>query len=62
MSTFEIKGMFRTELITKTWRPFTKRVEGPNEKTAMEKVYSLLGSKHGLKRNFIRIDEVKAVE
>jgi len=62
MSTFEIKGKFRTELINKTWYPFTKIVEGPNEKTATEKVYSLLGSKHGLKRGLIRINEVKTIE
>jgi len=62
MSMFEVKGRFKGELIGKAWRPFTKRVDCQNEKTATEIVYSLMGSEHGLKRNLIKIDEVLAVE
>jgi large subunit ribosomal protein LX len=37
-------------------------VESQNEKGAVDKVFSLMGSEHGLKRNLIKIDGVLAVE
>jgi len=37
-------------------------VDSQNEKNAVNKIYSLLGSEHGLKRDQIKIDEVKTVE
>ncbi len=61
MSEFIINGRFRTERIGKNWRPFSKVVECPNANNAKERVYSLLGSEHGLKRNLIKIDEVNEV-
>ena len=62
MSKFDIKGKYKGGLVGKTWLPFKKVVESQNEKNAVNKVYSLMGSQHGLKRNLITIDEVKAVE
>lgn len=62
MSNFEIKGKYKGGLVGKTWLPFSKVVESQNEKNAVNKVYSLMGSEHGLKRNLITIDEVLAVE
>ena len=62
MSKFEIKGQFKGGLVGKTWLPFSKVVVSQNEKNAVNKVYSLMGSQHGLKRDLIRIDGVKAVE
>ncbi len=62
MSKFDIKGKYKGGLVGKTWLPFSKVVESQNEKNAVNKVYSLMGSEHGLKRNLITIDEVKAVE
>jgi large subunit ribosomal protein LX len=62
MSTFEVKGMFRAEIVSNKWRPFTKVVESNNEKNAAEKVVSLMGSKHGLSRKLISIEEVSAIE
>lgn len=59
---FEVKGRFKGTLIGKSWRPFMKVVESQNEKGAVEKVYSLMGSEHGLKRNLIKIDGVLSVE
>lgn len=49
-------------IVGKDWNPFTKVVESHSEKNAIEKTYSLMGSKHGLKRNLIKIDGVKTVE
>jgi len=62
LSTFEIKGKIKGGLVGKTWLPFSKVVESQNEKNAVNKVYSLMGSEHGLKRGLIKIDGVKAVE
>jgi large subunit ribosomal protein LX len=62
MSTFEVKGKFRAEIVGNKWRPFTKLVESNNEKNAAEKVVSLMGSKHGLSRKLISIEEVSAIE
>jgi large subunit ribosomal protein LX len=59
MSKFEILGRFK---IGNVWQPFSKYVEGNSEKIALEKVLSLLGSEHGLKRNLIKIDEVRCLE
>ena len=62
MSNFEIKGRYKGGLIGKTWLPFSKLVDSQNEKNAVNTVYSLMGSQHGLKRDLIKIDEVKIVE
>ena len=62
MTNFEIKGRYKGGLIGKTWLPFSKVVDSQNEKNAVNKVYSLMGSEHGLKRGLIKIDGVKAVE
>ncbi len=62
MSNFEIKGRYKGGLIGKTWLPFSKVVDSQNEKNAVNTVYSLMGSQHGLKRDLIKIDEVKTVE
>ena len=62
MSKFEIRGKYKGGLVGKTWLVFSKVVESQNEKNAVNKVYSLMGSEHGLKRGLIAIDEVKAVE
>jgi large subunit ribosomal protein LX len=62
MSTFEINGKYRGGIIGKTWLPFSKVIESQNEKNALEWVYSLMGSEHGLKRGLIKIDEVKTIE
>ena len=59
---FEIQGRIRGGIIGNTWNSFIKEIESSSEKNAIEKVYSLMGSKHGLKRNMIKIDEVKEIE
>ncbi len=56
---FEVSGMFRD---AGGWNKFKKVVEAHNEKFALEKVYSIIGSNHKVKRNLIKISEVKVVE
>ena len=53
-----MKGSFKAD---DGWRVFTKTVSSNNEKNAVEKTYSLFGSKHRLKRNSIRIESVSEV-
>ena len=62
MSNFEIKGRYKGGLVGKSCLAFCKVVDSQNEKNAVNKIYSLLGSEHGLKRDQIKIDEVKTVE
>ncbi len=56
---FEIAGRFKT---SEGWQPFKKVVDANTERFAIEKVYSLIGSNHKVKRHLVRIDEVKQVE
>ncbi|WP_268921620.1 50S ribosomal protein L18Ae [Methanolobus halotolerans] len=55
MKTFQVKGTFKAGI---AWENFTKEVESQNEKNALDKVYSLFGSKHGLKRGYVRIESI----
>jgi large subunit ribosomal protein LX len=52
---FQITGSFKAG---RSWERFTKRISSNNEKNAAEKLYSLIGSEHGLKRNRIRIESI----
>ncbi len=56
MKSFVIKGTFKAG---KNWERFTKSIESQNEKNAREKDYSLIGSKHSLKRNLIKIETIE---
>jgi large subunit ribosomal protein LX len=58
MNDFIIKGSFKAGA---KWEKFTKTVTSNNEKNAVEKTYSIIGSQHKLKRNQIRIDKVEEV-
>ena len=55
---FEITGAFKT---LEGWQKFRKTVEANNEKYAIEKVYSLIGSNHKVQRHLIKIEDVKQV-
>jgi large subunit ribosomal protein LX len=52
---YEVKGTYQ-EL--KAWKPYSKVLSAPNEKQAHERVYNIIGSKHRLKRMYIKIDSV----
>lgn len=58
MKTYIIEGDFK---IGKKWQHFKKTIQSNNEKNALEKIYSLLGSKHRMKRNQIKINAIKEV-
>jgi len=56
---FEAIGKFVERGIEKK---FTKRVMAFNERFAAEKILSLFGSKHRIKRRHISISEIKEVK
>ncbi len=56
---YEVKGTF---LMGEDWKPYTKVIAAPNEKQAKERTFAVIGSKHNLKRRYIKVDGVKAVE
>jgi large subunit ribosomal protein LX len=62
MSMYEIQGRYKSGKIGKAYQSFSKVIDSENEKNAVEWVYALMGSEHGLKRNRIKIDGVKVSE
>ncbi|QCC50897.1 50S ribosomal protein L18Ae [Halapricum salinum] len=57
MSTFTVRGSFQAR---DGPQPFEKEIEAPNENVATEHTLAEFGSKHGLKRTQVEIDEVEA--
>lgn len=55
MSEYTVSGSFAAR---DGYQAFEKTVEAPNESVAEDRAYALFGSKHGLKRTQIEIDEV----
>jgi large subunit ribosomal protein LX len=56
---FEVKGTF---LMGEDWMPYTKVIEAPNATQAQERTFAVIGSKHNLKRRYIKIDGVTPVK
>lgn len=45
-----------------TWQRFTKDVRAISERDAVEKVYSILGSNHKVKRYHVRIEKIEEID
>jgi large subunit ribosomal protein LX len=60
MKAFEIKGQFM--MSRRSWKKFTIEVASADEKAALEKAMALMGSRHKVKRKFIKIDNVKSLK
>ncbi|MDR2944648.1 MAG: 50S ribosomal protein L18a [Methanosarcinales archaeon] len=58
MTNYLISGKFKPGFL---WEKFAKTIESENEKNALEKVYSTMGSKHGLKRRSIVVESIQEV-
>lgn len=52
MAVFKVSGVFRKPLRETS---FSMEVEAPSEKVALEKAYSLIGSRHRVKSENIKI-------
>lgn len=59
MPQFEVTGSFQPG---GEERSFTRQVEAENEDVAAEKIYTGLGSEHGLQRTQIEVEAVAEVE
>jgi large subunit ribosomal protein LX len=57
MSEFTISGRWQAR---DGWQTFEKEIEAENEDVAVEHTYAEFGSKHGLKRTQVEIEEVGA--
>jgi len=57
MSEFTVSGSWKAR---DGWQSFETVVEAPNEDVATEHVYAEFGSRHGLKRPMVEIEEVNA--
>ncbi|MCS7119121.1 MAG: 50S ribosomal protein L18Ae [Archaeoglobaceae archaeon] len=55
---FEIKGVYKD---LDGWKKFRKLVDARSEKMALEKLYSIIGSNHKVKRNLIKVEEIRRV-
>ncbi|GAB6285328.1 MAG: 50S ribosomal protein L18Ae [Methanoregula sp.] len=56
---FEVKGTFR---MGEDWMPYTKVIAAPNAKQAEERTFAVIGSKHNLKRRYIKVDAISPVK
>jgi large subunit ribosomal protein LX len=56
MSEFTVTGRFQGR---EGYRNFQKTVEAPNEAVARERIFSQMGSEHGLKRTQVEVDEIE---
>jgi large subunit ribosomal protein LX len=59
MKAYRVKGEF---LMKNVWQPFSKEVVGENEEVVREKILSIIGSRHKVKRRFIKIAEIKELQ
>lgn len=55
---FEIRGFYKD---SEGWKKFRKIITAEKESLAVEKLYSIIGSNHKVKRNLIKIEEIKKV-
>jgi large subunit ribosomal protein LX len=60
MKAFEVKGQFR--LSPREWQPFALEVASTDEKAALDKSLALIGSRHKVKRKFVKIDGVRQLK
>ena len=56
---YRVEGTFR---IDGEWRPYRKVISAPNEEQARERVYTVMGSKHRLKRRDIQVGKIEPFE
>jgi len=56
---YRVEGTAR---IDGEWKPYKKVISAPNEVQAKERIFTLLGSKHRLKRRDIQVGKVEPFE
>ncbi|MEF8832079.1 MAG: 50S ribosomal protein L18Ae [Candidatus Thermoplasmatota archaeon] len=61
MKVHKVMGKFRMSKKKGEWQRFSKEVVSEDEEAAIEKIYSLFGSKHRVKRTNIKIYDTEEV-
>jgi large subunit ribosomal protein LX len=59
MKPYLVRGHF---LMKDRWMPFTQEIAAESSEEAVERVLSNLGSRHKVKRRFIKLEEVKELK
>jgi len=62
MKVHRVMGKFRMGKKKGEWQRFSKEVVSEDREKAIEKIYSLLGSKHRVKRTNIKIYDTEEVD
>ncbi len=60
MKVYRVAGLYSPK--GKKWHRFTKDVVADDMEAAKEKIYSILGSKYGIKRRLVDIKEIKEIK
>ncbi len=60
MKAYRISGTFRMGVVKEN--PFTIELAAKKKDEAIDKIYALLGSRHGVKRREIKINEIKPLK
>ncbi len=60
MKAYKISGTFKMGSVEQN--PFTIELAAKRKDEAVNKLYSILGSKHGVKRREVKITEVKSLK
>lgn len=60
MKAYRISGTFRMGVVKEN--PFTIELAANKKDEAIDKIYALLGSRHGVKRREIKINEIKPLK
>ena len=58
-SKFQVKGRIKMDDV---WMTYNTVVDAQSEQRATEQYYTIIGSKHRLKRSYIRIDGVTKID
>ena len=56
---YDIKGKYKEK---DNFKPFTRKIEAASEKRASEKIMTLFGSEHKIKRRHIMIENITESE
>lgn len=59
MKVYRVTGLYSPK--GKKWFKFTKDVVADEEDAAREKIYSIVGSKYGIKRRLIDIKDIREI-
>jgi len=58
MQAFLVRGTFK---MARDWTPFSKEVAADSSEAAVERVFSEFGSKHGVRRSYVKVKDVTPV-